>query len=304
MFIEDDEHVIIMEDTDRFPFSLDDLKKLEDGGVRTIFLTCVIKWNEIYTHKNWTCIDSRIEKFSKTNLKLIIPFHGKDLPDQFRWKDKTGWLDHRPDYTAWSDFSHFMPDYVNPEYVQAVDDFAYQLFDKYADRRIQFIYAIPDDGEFPFFPHWPEQPISNDKLLDFILGRQMLLLSQYKELWTCFPNQTGMWNATYVPTVYDMLKQYFPEYHRYAVQFEHFIHMPQSQLFVKKYAKEYGVRFFVGSNYVEGLTDNLQRGIDQDIWGFLTAPLHRLNDARHTKIEDWMIPVIQKANRELCEVWK
>jgi len=30
MFIEEDEHVIIMEDTDRFPFSLDDLKKLED----------------------------------------------------------------------------------------------------------------------------------------------------------------------------------------------------------------------------------------------------------------------------------
>lgn len=306
MFIEENEHVIIMED-DRFQFSLDDLKKLEDAGIKTIFLANVIKWNEIYTYKNWTCIDSRIEKFSKTSLKVIIPFHGKDLPEKFRWQDKDGWLKQRPDYISFYDFSHFMPDYVNPEYALAVDDFYSDLYSKYnynSSRLTQFIYAIPDDGEFPFFPHWPEQPISNDALLDFIYGRQHELIKQYGELWTCFHNQTGLWNATYIHTVYDMLKREWPRVNRYAIQFEHFIHMPPTQLYVKKYAEDYGVRFFVGSNYVEGLQDNLYRGINQKIWGFLTAPMHRLNDTRHTKVEDWMIPVIQKANKELCEVWK
>jgi hypothetical protein len=306
MFIEDNEHVIIMEEPHLSPpFSMDDLKKLEDAGVKTVLLTDTIRWNEIYTNKDWSCIDSRIEKFSKTNLKLIIHFHGKDLPQQFAWTDKNGWLAQRPSYTAWSDYAPgHVPDYVNPEYVQAVDDFAFELFRRYMDRPIQFIYAIPDDGEFPWFPHWPEQPISNDDLLKFIFGRQAFLWSQYEEVWTNFHNQTGMWNATYIPTVYSMLRHAFPNAHRYAIQFEHFIHGIDSQLFVKKYTEDYGVRFFIGSNYAEGLRDNLEAGISQKTWGFLTAPMHYLNSVKHTQVEDWMIPVIQKANEKLCEAWK
>lgn len=308
MFIDDDEHVIIMEVSQFFPFSETDLMKLEDAGVRTIFLTHTIYWDQVFapnwTDRNWSVIDSKLERFSKFNFKLTVPFHGHGMPAKFLWQDKDGWLAPRQDYIAWCDYLPCTPAYDNPEYIQAVDEFAKELFHRYSDGHIQFLYAIPYDGEFPFFPHWPDWPISKEKVLDFILGRQKLLVEQFGEVWTSFHNQTGIWNATHIASVYEMLQKEFPDNNRYAVQFEHFTHGTGTQLFVKKYAEEYGTRFFVGSNYVEGLLDNLQRGIDQKIWGFITAPLHKLNDVQHTQVEDWMIPVIRNANEKLCEAYK
>lgn len=310
MFIEPDEHVIIMEDVVYNPFSIDDIKKLEDGGVRTIFLTNIINWKEIYSptwnDRNWDVIDRKIEKYLNTNLKLLIHFHGKGLPERFWWKDEEGWLADKPDYKVWSDYSpHHIPDYGNEEYTNAVDDFAFELFQRYSNyhNKIQFIYAIPDDGEFPFFPHWPTVPIPFDVVMEFILDIEHRLSFQFGEVWTNFHNQTGIWNAENISEVYRILRASFLKSKRYAVQFEHFIHPISTQMYVKKYAEEYGVRFFVGSNYCEGLHENLERGVEQGIWGFLTAPMHYLNDVKHTKVEDWMIPVIQKANKRLCEVW-
>ena len=303
MFIEPDEHVIIMEDTSLLPFSSDDLRKLEDGGVRTIFVTNIICWNKIYSGGDWSTIDSKIDKFEKTNLKLIIPFHGKDLPPKFKWNNDA-WLSQRPSFTRWADYSSFAPDYSNPEYVQAVDNFADELFKRYSDRKIQFIFAIPDDGEFPFFPHWNEWPIPIETMLKFIHGRQEVLSKQYGEIWTNYHNQTGCWNAKYVPLMYETLRKEFPNIPYYAVQFEHFTLGVPSQVFIKKHTEEHGIRFFVGSNYVEGLRDNLKAGIEQKTWGFLTAPLHRCNPVKHTHVEDWMISIIQKANERLCEAHK
>ena len=45
MFLEPDEHIIVMEDV-VYPFSLDDLKRLEDAGIKTLYATASINWDE------------------------------------------------------------------------------------------------------------------------------------------------------------------------------------------------------------------------------------------------------------------
>ena len=305
MFIENDEHIVIMEDIASYPFSIDDIKKLEDASVKTVYMTNVMCWDDIYSRNDWSSIDDRIEKYEKSNLKVIIPFYGIGLPKKFKRNTEAELLE-RFDFANWFTYFDESPDYGNLEYIQAVDDFAHQLFQRYSNfpRPIQFSFSIPQNGEFPFFPHTTGWSIPNDVLLKFIVGRQRILNTQYGEIWSAYHTQTGLWNAAYMPLLYETIRKEFPDAPYYSVQFGHFVNPIGAQMYVAKYAEEYGIRFLVGSNYVEGLVTNFEAGKQQNIWGFLTAPLHGENPVQHKHIEDWMIPIIRTANEKLCEAYK
>ena len=305
MFIENDEHIVIMEDFDSYPFSIDDIKKLEDASIKTVYMTNVMCWDDMYSRNDWSSLDGKIEKYEKSNMKLVIPFYGIGLPQRFMRTIGAG-LAERGDFGNWSNYVYNSPNYGDEEYIQAVDNLAHQLFQRVSDfpRPIQFSFSIPQNGEFPFFPHTDDWPYSNEVLLKFIVDRQRILNSQYGEVWTAYHNLSGLWNAKYMPLLYDTLRKEFPDSPYYAVQFGHFVNSLEVQMYVAKYAVEYGVRFLIGSNYVEGLITNFDAGAAQNIWGFLTAPLHGENPVQHKHIEDWMIPVIRTANEKLREAYK
>ena len=62
MFLNPNEHILIMDEAQCL-FSLDDLKKLEDVGIQTIYGNCFIYWDKIYkqgsSELDWSSIDSK-----------------------------------------------------------------------------------------------------------------------------------------------------------------------------------------------------------------------------------------------------
>jgi hypothetical protein len=208
---------------------------------------------------------------------------------------------------------HNIPNYANADYIDAVDSYiigALNHLDAYLDQ-VQLTYAIPAGGEFlwdcnqvtPF-------PVHPDEIIKFVVGRQKILAGQHGEIWTLFHNFLGdpmNWNNTQLPLLYAQLENEFPDTHRYSIQGAHFscgyLTSKENQMKVKKYNENFGVEFFVGSDYCEGMITNFDAVIEQGVRGFLTAPLHRDNPKHHKSVEPWMVDVIRDTNKKFMDVY-
>ena len=74
-------------------------------------------------------------------------------------------------------------------------------------------------------------------------------------------------------------------------------------MLIKEYKDKYGIRFFVGSEYCEGLTANFDKAVEQEAYGFVTAPKHDLQVRKHNEIETWMVEALKETNKKWNEVW-
>ena len=306
MFIKPNEHIIIMEDIVT-PFSSDDIKMLEDAGMTLVYLSTSIFWDQIY-HKHsdkldWSSLDSRIDKFLDSGLKIILPFY-HTMPTWF----PDDWYIKRHEI-----LTHNIPNYANEEYGKAVDNFAAQILERYSDykHKIQLTYAIPAAGEFLFDDLMVKNfPVSDEEIIRFISNRQKVLMQQHGELWLYIHNFLGLpnnWNNKHLPFLYQALREQFPDNPLYSVQFAHFTtanspNYIEGQMKVKEYNERYGVQFFIGSEYCEGLTTNFNAAIEQKVRGFFTAPMHITHPAKHTSVQPWMVDALREANRKLEEL--
>lgn len=308
MFLDPTEHILIMDEV-TCPFSLDDLKKLEGAGIKTVFGNCFIRWDEIYkqgiSELDWSSIDRNIERYLHTNLKLLLPTY-YTMPGWFpsEWYIKNTEIPE-----------HRIPNYGNEDFRNAVDNFINQILIHYADiqDRIQLIYAIPSGGEFVIDPFMEDNfPFTDDDVIDFVIGRQKLFVKQHEEIWMSFHNWLGNargWNREHLPLLYDALRDEFPYVPRYSIQFAHFMIGAFSttdvslQLKVKRYNRKYGIQFFIGSQYCDGLIMNIDAAIQQGVRGFFTAPFHLENPKKPTHLEDWMLTAMVETNKRFEEAY-
>lgn len=302
MFIKDDENIIVMEDDFYTPYSPRDIRMLVDAGIQTVLVPHAIRWDRI-KEGDWSNLNRGIDKFLDAGLKILLPFY-YTIPLNF------------PD--SWyiikdADPIKTLPNFGHPDYCKAVDDLFYNLIFylmHYPDQ-IQLTFAIPSGGEFLWDAEITQKfPMSDETVFKFIIDRQRLLADQHGEIWLHLHNFLGAkknWNNTHLPLLYQALRNEFPDTPIYSIQFAHFTtgnvpNFVEGQMLVKEYNEKYGIQFFVGSDYCEGLTKNFDAAMDQHVRGFLTSPMHGEHPRMHTRIEPWMVDALREANRKIQKV--
>jgi hypothetical protein len=305
MFLEPDERIFILEDDINFPLAENDLKILEDAGIRTIHNSHFICWDKLQTEDgkfDWSSFDAAIEKFLKTDMKLLLSFYYTTptwFPDE--------WYIHKS-----NDLLQIIPNYGNLDYINAVDVFAIELLKHCKDlkNKIQLTFAIPAGGEFLWDAVMTNNfPVSDETIIRFVVGREKLLVKQYGEVWLYLHNYLGHpenWNNKRLAFLYKALAEEFPNNPIYSVQYAHFavgrsLTGEEQQNKVTQYKNEYGIKFFVGSEYCEGLKTNIDAALRQEVYGFVTSPLHLFSQNQYTSIQPWMIDALKTANGRLNE---
>lgn len=303
MFLNPDEHIIPMEST-IYPFSIDDLWMMEDTGIKTIYVTHTFYWEKIWNRDtcdlDWSSADAKVEKYLHTNLKIMLPFY-VTMP---RWFPDGWYIDKSSEIDT-----HIIPNYANKNLQETIDEFANEILVHYADirDRIHLTYAIPAGGEFLWDANKIDNyPVSDEDLFEFVIGRQRLLSKQYGEVWSVFHNFLGHpmnWNNIHLPYLYQAMRDEFPLLPIYSIQGPHFsvgkkdyYTDEKNQAKVTEYTDKYGIKFFVGPDYCEGLLKNIDKAIEQKVYGFLPAPLGEENTVLHTSVEQWMCDNMRIAN--------
>ena len=311
MFLDPDEHVVPFEST-VYPFSIDDLLMMEDAGIKTIYITHIFYWDKMWerysSELDWSIPDERIQKYLKTNLKIMLPFY-VTMP---RWFPPDWYLDNTP-----VDPRHVLPNYANKNLQETIDEFFNQILIHYADirDRIHITYAIPAGGEFLWDANLIDNyPVSDEDIFEFVIGRQRLLSRQHGEIWSVFHNFLGNpmnWNNIHLPFLYQIMREEFPDLPIYSIQGPHFsvgkkdyYTDEKNQRKVTEYTDKFGIRFFVGPDYCEGIRNNIDKAIEQKAYGFLPAPLGEENTITHTYMEQWMCDDMMYANNKFKEAYE
>ena len=287
MFITKTDYIIIMEAAQK-PISIPDLLKLEEAGIETILLS---NW----THLNmpWEIFGNRIDSIIQgTNLKIMIglfhaPFHD--------W-----WLvpveQSSPSYRRYRQV-----DYENPEVGPSIDRCLLGLIEQVDNDRVMFNYVGAMEGEFLWENNSRPCPVPMEVLTKFMVDRQRIGANQYGEVWTGFHHMLGG-NLDTTTAINDALYNAFPvdEYEHYRSQFVQF--SPAATIEGEEFNKNAILsnpksKYFVGSEWVEGLATNLEKVVEHGAYGFITSPMHPL--ITHTQIEDWMLDNIREAIKKL-----
>jgi len=268
MFLDPDEHIIVMEDGLFNPMSTEDFKKIKSAEIKTLFVPHRIVGYDLYKH-----------------FKVLLPFF---YTNNFYKEPKT--------------FVELVND--KEEILKRAENIFFN------PPRLQHIFAIPDGGEFFFDALQTDNyPLSDDQIIDFVISVQKILVKQHNEIWLCLHNFLGdpnNWNNTHLPVLYQALLDEFPSAKFYSFQFAHFMvgnvpTDPEKQKKIATYSEKYKIKFFVGSEYCEGLKKNFDRAIEQRAYGFITCPRHSINPVKHSRVEDWMIDELRETNRKFNE---
>ena len=287
MFITKTDYIIIMENIEK-PISIPDLLKLEEAGIETIFFA-----NHIYLELPWDIFLDRIDLIVKnTNLKILVSAFFSPLYD---W-----WLipieQSDPVYRQLRQI-----DYANPEVGPSIDRYMMDILARVDKTRVQVICTGVWGGEFLWENNNLSCPVPMEMLTKFMVDRQRIGANQYGEVWTVFHHNLGG-NLDTTTAINAALYNAFPtdEYEHYRMQAMQFT--PGTTVGGEEFAKRAVLsnprsKYFVGSEWPEGLAVNCEKLKDHGAYGFLTSPMHTA--ISYTQIEDWMLDNIREAIRKL-----
>jgi len=287
MFLTETDYIIIMEVKQK-PISLNDLLKLEDVGIETILLS---GWT--YLGSSWDIFLNRIDSILEgTNLKVMLELFYSPVHD---W-----WLipieQSSPSYRAYRHVN-----YSNPEVGSSIDECILELYSRVDSARVKFNYAGARGGEFLWENNNLACPISIEILTKFMVDRQRVIADKHGEVWTTFHHMLGG-NLTTTTAINEALYDAFPtnKYEHYRVQSIQFA--PTATIALEEFNRKAiqsnpRSKYFVGSEWAEGLATNLEKALEHGVYGFLTSPMH--NFVPYTQIEDWMLDNIKEAIKRL-----
>ena len=289
MFIKPDEHIIIMDQSSNLLMP-DELAMLRDAGVQTIYLTAGVNWSQIQPRPGvWHLeyLDARIEEYERAGLKALIGFVSA-VP---RWKPDDWYFSP----SSRKDGRGFIS-YTNPQTAADIDDFAGRLIERYEGYQAQLVYAMPADGEFPIpLPRGSRLRISDNDLSAWVVARQRQLEAQYGEIWgafhfTCCP--------TYVIPIIKALKEAYPESNHYSLQYTYWHHQYTVHATVQAMQQMFGVKYYVGSEYIQGMKLVTPHAIKHGI-RLIASPIHSFQE--HRRVKPWMLDVIKDSLRQFEE---
>jgi hypothetical protein len=270
-----------------------DLARLRNVGVTTLYLQAAINWNHIESAPgiyHWGILDRYVERIHKYDLKALIPvFYSSPT-----WKPDDWYLEKESKDDIYQEPA-WTPNYRSIITRLDIYDFINKLQKRYNGWKVQFIFSIPLDGEFPF--PVPLKRCSDEILANFVVGAQIEFAKSYNEAW--FPQH--FWGLpSYMDAIYKMCHE-TPEVmdaEFYGIQFTHFPHGETHQVgAVAKATQDWGVKYFVGSEYIGGLKTNWEAFQRQQLHGLLTAPIHRYTGKTHLEPED--IEIIRETIKKL-----
>ena len=290
MFLDADEHMLIMDDMDSL-MSIQDFQKLESGGVKTVYLHEAIHLQTIFSKNNqyesdWSSVDARINPLlENTNLKMLVPFFSN--PPRV--------LQH-----FW--YADNVINYGDPEVGKSIDEYFTLVRNHLPLNRVQLVYAFDSDGEFIWRTKAKSIPYSEQQVIDFMVDRQKLFSIQHNEVWNNLHNTLG-WVWDWIDKINSNLCLQFPHCSHYRIQFSHFpmTWPPFAYDIIRKNYDLYGIKSFVGSEYIEGININMPKAIGQKVWGYFTSPIHHYT--KRKRVDDWMLAPIHNANKTFIEAW-
>lgn len=280
MFLEKDERLLIMDifhcpPHQRLPLS--DLVKLESVGVKTLYVD-----NFDFNLPDWHSIINDI--LENTDLKLLLSFWNTPPPGRNWFIGKE--INYRDSMVG-----------------ESIDEFTLELLDHLSSvkDRVQLTYAYSLGGEFLWAEsgNWGKHEHENEMVAEWIVERQKILSSQHNEVWMVAHDAMGGTLHTML-VVNNALYAAFPDCTHYRIQH---LYMPWFPWTYKNEPKLIPLRrvpwakYFVGSEYVPGLSTNFDKGMEHGVWGFLTSPIHA--DTNKTQIDDQMLEDIKVAIERL-----
>ncbi len=131
-------------------------------------------------------------------------------------------------------------------------------------------------------------------LSDWVISRHKILEAQHGELWTAFHHfNRPLW----FKDVHDAIRLAFPTSTFYSIQYTYFGNLIRRKKTVRdtQWARDmWNIKYFVGSEYCEGLREHTPIAIEHGIYGFITSPLY-LN----RRLEQWMLDDLSWAMKQL-----
>jgi len=270
MFIEPNEYIIIMDmnsDEIERRITYDDMCKLRDAGVKTLYFQAAIRWELMQPTPDapfcWDIVDGWVNKARRVGLKMLIPFIYSIPP----WKPDEYFFSREQVEKAYG-----VPNYENKEVSEEFDRMIKEAIERYSGDDCQVINAIPCNGELAFHIwtydnkfHCPE-----DVLIDFIIERQKLFEAQHNEIWTAYHPYT---DPLYWKPVYNALFETFPNSTHYGIIFT-YVQRNERHFFEKiKYNQDRGMIYYGGTEYIQGMRQNVPKLISGNM-RMLTAPKH------------------------------
>ena len=289
MFIEPDEHLIIMDMNHGGGVDLtyDEMCLLRTAGVRTLYYQAAIRWDVMQPKDgaplDWSVVDSFVENARRAGLKMLIPFV-YSIP---RWK---------PDEFFYSreqagELCYGVPNYGSADVTAELDAFMVEVIERYGGEDAQVIYSIPGNGEFALhlWPRSPKMDYPMNEFVAWVVARQRILVEQHDEIWTGYHPYTS---PEYWEPVYGALFSEFPFARHYGFIFTYVQHSRPHIKELIHYNQRYGMTYYAGTEYVQGMAGHVPRLIDGGV-RMLTAPKHPFQQYRG--IEPWMLETIEKA---------
>jgi len=287
MFITKTDYIIILEMAGK-PISIPDLLKLEEAGIETILLADYTYLGlplEIFLNR----IDSIIKE---TNLKILINFFYAPLHDWWLIPIEQSSLSYRK-------YRHI--NYENPEVGPSIDRYMMDVLGRVDRTRVQIIFAGAWGGEFLWEDNTTPCPVPIEALTGFMVDRQRICANQFGEVWMMSHHNLGG-NLDTTIAINDAFYNAFPtdEYEHYRIQAVQFVPAAtvEGEAFNKNAIQSnLKSKYFVGSEWAEGLAVNCEKAIEHGAYGFFTSPMHTY--ISYTQIEDWMLDNIREAIRKL-----
>jgi hypothetical protein len=286
MFLDRDEYIIVMDMNLRqrdIGMSAAQLGMLADAGVRTVYFHAAIRWDKMQPRPedeiDWSWPDRCVERARAAGLKSLIPC----LFTIPQWK---------PDHYFYSRQDngqlYDVPNYSDDETGADLDEFIGRIIDRYAGEDVQVVYSIPGNGEFAC-NGFPRMDYPMEVFTGWVVDRQRPLAAQHGEIWTAYhPIQA----PPYFKPIYGALFSAYPFEKHYGIIFTYVQHsLPHFHEWIRE-NQEAGMIYFGGSEYVQGLKQNLEKLMAGKMRMF-TAPTHPYQG--HEEIRPWMQREIQEA---------
>ena len=291
MFIEPNERLIIMDLAGKeLALSVSNFQRLEEVGVRTVEFSVLTRldldWQIIYNKIN--------EVLENTNLKVLCPFWWTPPTDV------NGLLDSEINY-------------ADLAVGKSIDETTLRFLDGLGNNRdsVQVNYAYHTGGEvawkkysYRLLPntigqhdtHSESPPVSDERVAEFIVERQKILSAQHNEVWTSLLNIMCAAHHPRRMIIDNALYDAYPDCAHYRIQHWYFpgVDNDYSRSLIQNNPKS---KYFIGSEWAQGLRDNYDAAMEQKAWGFITAPIHL--DSGFSRLEDWMLDRIGATIKKL-----
>ena len=287
MFIEPNEHIIIMEQRSNH-LTHDELLALRDIGIKTVSLTAGVQWHIIQPcpdewHHHY--LDNRVREYEAAGIKALIGF----VDCMPRWKPDDWYYEAVKSPRIGRGFIS----YQNPQVAEDIDNLLDILIDRYSGYNVQFIYAMPSEGEFPF--PIPRGLTPRDDDYDFaawVVERQRRFEAQYGEIWTAFHHTCS---PTYLGPTLHALRDSYPDSAHYGIQYSYWRHGRDVQTAIQIVQQNLGIQYYVGSEFINGIEAVTPHAIRQNL-RLITCPIHTYQSER--RLLPYMIDKIADSLRK------